>query len=61
MPKIGDPHIIAADIGNAVGPGKAILTKLLPGRITYINEAHRWYLVEAPLGGGGTIRECFKF
>lgn len=37
------------------------LPRLLPGRIVYINRAHRWFLVEADLGDGVKVRECFKF
>lgn len=61
MPKIGDYQVIYADIGKAVGPGHRELPSVLPGRITYVNRAHRWYLVEAELEGFGTIREGFKF
>ena len=61
MPRIGDPHAILADIGAAIGPGHRELPQLIPGRIVYINRAHRYFLVEAPLGGGVVLRECFKF
>lgn len=61
MPRIGDPHAILADIGAFAGPGKRELPRLIPGRIVYINRAHRWYLVEADLGGGVKVREGFKF
>lgn len=61
MPRIGDPHAILADIGAAIGLGHRELPRLLPGRIVYINRAHRWFLVEAPLGDGVTVREGFKF
>lgn len=61
MPKIGDPYAIAVEAGGATGPGKQKLPKLLPGRITYINHEHRYFLVEAPIGDGAVIRECFKF
>ena len=45
MPRIGDTHAILADIGAAIGPGHRELPRLLPGRIVYINRAHRWFLV----------------
>lgn len=61
MPRIGDPHTIDADIGSAVGPGHRELPRKLSGRITYIHHAHRYYLVEADIGDGVVIRECFKF
>lgn len=61
MPRIGDPHAIQADIGAAIGPGHRELPRLLPGRIVYINRAHRWFLVEADLGDGVKVREGFKF
>ena len=61
MPKIGEPHPIAPEAGGATGPGKQELPRLLPGRITYINHEHRYFLVEAPIGDGAVIRECFKF
>ena len=50
-----------ADIGAAIGPGHRELPRLLPGRIVYINRAHRWFLVEADLGDGIKVREGFKF
>ena len=53
--------LILADIGAAIGPGHRELPRLLPGRIVYINRAHRWFLVEADLGNGVTVREGFKF
>ena len=56
MPRIGDTHAILADIGAAIGPGHRELPRLLPGRIVYINRAHRWFLVEASLGDGVTVR-----
>ena len=56
MPRIGDPHAILADIGAAIGPGHRELPRLLPGRIVYINRAHRWFLVEADLGDGVKVR-----
>lgn len=34
--------------------------KVVTGRVVLINRAHRWFLVEAPLGSG-VLRECFKF
>ena len=52
MPRIGDTHTIRADIGAFAGPGKRELPQLIPGRIVYINRAHRWFLVEADLGDG---------
>ena len=61
MPRIGDPHAILADIGAAIGPGHRELPRLLPGRIVYINRAHRWFLVEADLGDGVKVSEGFKF
>lgn len=61
MPRIGDTHAILADIGAFAGPGKRELPRLIPGRIVYINRAHRWFLVEADLGDGVTVREGFKF
>jgi len=61
MPRIGEPYVIAADVGAFAGPGGKPLPQLIPGRITYINRAHRWFLVEAPLGDGVTVREGFKF
>ena len=65
MPRIGDTHAILADIGAAIGaaigPGHRELPRLLPGRIVYINRAHRWFLVEADLGDGVKVREGFKF
>ena len=61
MPRIGDTHAIQADVGAAIGPGHRELPQLIPGRITYINRAHRWFLVEASLGDGVTVREGFKF
>ena len=61
MPSIGEPHVIAADIGKVVGPDRRELPRILHGRITYINHAHRWYLVEADLGDGVKVREGFKF
>lgn len=30
------------------------------GTVTYINEAHGWYRVEASFNGGAVLRECFK-
>lgn len=33
----------------------------LTGRVVYINRAHRYFLVVAPVGLGYTHRECFKF
>ena len=41
--------------------GHRELPRLIPGRIVYINRAHRWFLVEADLGDGVTVREGFKF
>lgn len=61
MTRIGDTHAILADIGAAIGPGHRELPRLLPGRIVYINRAHRWFLVEADLGDGVKVREGFKF
>ena len=61
MPRIGDTHAILADIGAAIGPGHREPPRLLPGRIVYINRAHRWFLVEADLGDGVTVREGYKF
>lgn len=61
MPKIGEKHIIKADIGRGLGPGQKELPQKLSGRVTYINPAHRWYLVEADIGDGVVIREGFKF
>ena len=53
--------MVAADIGALTGPGRRELPQILPGRITYINREHRYFLVEAPIGDGVVIRECFKF
>ena len=61
MPRIGDTHAIRTDIGAAIGPGHRELPQLIPGRIVYINRAHRWFLVEADLGDGVKVREGFKF
>ena len=61
MLEIGDPHIIKADVGGPFGPGGRELPRLLPGRVVYINRAHRWFLVEADLGDGVKVREGFKF
>lgn len=61
MLEIGDPHVIKADVGGTVGPGGRELPRLLPGRVVYINRAHRWFLVEADLGDGVKVREGFKF
>lgn len=41
MLEIGEPHVIVADIGKVVGPDRKELPRLLPGRVVYINRAHR--------------------
>lgn len=61
MPKIGEPRILKVDVGKMIGHSKLEIPTELPGRITYINHAHRYFLVEAPIGDGVVIRECFKF
>lgn len=61
MPKIGEPRILKVDVGKMIGHSKLEIPTELPGRITYINHAHRWFLVEATVKGIGTIRDGFKF
>lgn len=61
MQKIGEPRILKVDVGRMIGHSKLEIPTELPGRITYINHAHRWYLVEADLGDGVKVREGFKF
>ena len=61
MPKLGEKHIIKSGISYGLGPGGKKLPQKLIGRVTYINPAHRWYLVEADIGDGVVIREGYKF
>lgn len=61
MVRIGDTHIIKRSEGVGNGPGPRPIPREYHGYVVYINEAHRWYLVEADLGGGVKLREGFKF
>ena len=62
MLTVGQPYVFRTNIGgNFKGPDGKPISATHNGRITYINRAHRFFLVEAPLGGGTVLRECFKF
>lgn len=58
-PVIGDKAVIPAQSGGTM-PGGREVPRYYTGRITYINHAHRWCMVEADIGGT-VLRECFKF
>lgn len=58
-PRLGERAAIPAQERGKLSDGRE-LPSFYTGRITYINEAHRWYLVEADLGGV-TLREGFHF
>lgn len=58
---IGDPYTFRVSLGgNYLGPDGKPISRELHGRIVYINEAHRWFLVTADIGGA-VIREGFKY
>ena len=62
-PEVGDPYSWApsafTEHSNCVA---ALLgaSVMLRGRVIQVNEAHRWFRVEA-VCPGGVIRETFKF
>ena len=64
MPRVGEPcSWVPASCEGASGivqhrGGRANVT--VHGKITYVNEAHGFYLAEAEIYGY-TLRECFKF
>lgn len=62
--KIGEkyrftPHAFTGEVGKTKGPMPCI-PRTVTGRIVYINEAHRYFTVEASVDWA-TIRESFKF
>ena len=63
-PKIGDKYtfIPEAFIGEASGflPGRQAIPRRVTGTVTYINEAHRWFLVEYWVHGFH-LSESFKY
>lgn len=58
-PVLGAPARIPSQERGRLADGRE-LPLFYDGRIVYINAAHRWYLVEADIGGA-VIREGFKF
>lgn len=53
------PHAFTGEVGKTKGPMPCI-PRTVTGRIVYINEAHRYFTVEASVDWA-TIRESFKF
>ncbi|MBE5054763.1 hypothetical protein INF37_01925 [Pseudoflavonifractor sp. DSM 107456] len=53
------PHAFTGEVGKTKGPMPCI-PRMVTGRIVYINEAHRYFTVEASVDWA-TIRESFKF
>lgn len=58
-PVLGETAVIPAQSGGTM-PGGREVPRFFYGRVTYINRAHRWYMVEADIGGA-VLHECFKF
>lgn len=58
-PRLGERAAIPAQEHGKLSDGRE-LPPFYMGRIVYINEAHRWYLVTADIGGA-VLREGFKF
>lgn len=62
-PEVGDPFtwsptafsVYSSTVGTLLGAAS-----ILHGFVIQVNEAHRWFRVEAHCPGG-TIRETFKF
>lgn len=62
MPVIGYPYTFRISLGgNFRGADGRLISRSIKGRITYINQEHRFFLVEAVMESGTRIRECFKF
>ena len=53
------PHAFIGEVGKTKSPLPCI-PRRVTGRIVYINEAHRYFTVEAR-ADWATIRESFKF
>ena len=62
-PEVGDPFSWAPSAFTEHSNCTAALlgaSVMLHGRVIQVNEAHRWFRVEA-ICPGGVIRETFKF
>ena len=62
-PEVGDPYSWAPSAFTEHANNVAQMlgaSVMLHGRVIQVNEAHRWFRVEA-ICPGGTIRETFKF
>lgn len=58
-PQIGERAVIPAQATGTLPDGRE-LPRVHTGRVVYVNEPHRWFLVTADVGGT-VIREGFKF
>ena len=62
-PRVGDPWCwLPAAFTQFTGQQLALMgaADRLAGRVVFVNEAHRFFRVEAAFPGG-LLRECFKF
>ena len=63
VPEIGDPYSWVPEVFSEhvhLSSIKLGAVARLNGRVVLVNEAHRFFRVEAAFPGG-TLRECFKF